>query len=158
MQQYGIIFITTKLYVKTFTTTYSIRMLIFRFVWFRFDMAYKLERNTQNYVYFLIWHTQLKEIQKIMFIWSIYKKENPRYCLMTSTYIASNCCTFSDKDFGFDQHCKAQVATVHTQRNQRIPILQYFYWRSLLQISYRQRSNLVVLKTFQSIVKCMTLI
>ena len=128
---------------------------------FRFDMAYKLERNTQNYVYFLIWHTQLKEIQKIMFIWSIYKKENPRVqesILMTSTCIASNFCTFSDIDFGFDQHCKAQVATVHTQRNQCIPILQYFYWRSLLQISYRQRSNLVVLKTFQSIVKCMTLI
>ena len=125
---------------------------------FRFDIAYKLERNTQNYVYFLIWHTKLKETQKIMFIWSIYTKENPRYCLMTSTEKSSNCCKFSDIAFGFDQHCKAQVAIAHTQRNPCSQILQYFDWRSLLQISYRQRSNLVVLKTFQSLVQCITLI
>ena len=42
---------------------------------FRFDMAYKLETNTQNYVYFLIWHTQLKEIQTKLCLFDPYIKK-----------------------------------------------------------------------------------
>ena len=101
----------------------------------------------------LISHTKLEEIHKITFIWFTYTKKNPRYCLMTRTYISSNSCTLSDIDFWFDLHCKAQVATAHMQRN-----LRSLAWNSLLYISYHQRSNSASLKTFESSVICINVL
>ena len=97
---------------------------------FRF-IAYKTRKNTQNYIYLI----------------HLYKIES----MMIRTYISSNSCTPSDIDFLFDLHCKAQVAKAHMQRN-----LRSLAWHSLLYISYHQLSNSASLKTFESLVKCIT--
>ena len=44
---------------------------------FRFDMAYKLERNRQNYIHLLIWHTKLKENTKsYVYLIHLYNRES----------------------------------------------------------------------------------
>ena len=91
---------------------------------------------------------------KITLIWYVYVKENISLSLLTTKYIASNCCTFSDIDFWFDQHCKAPEATAYTQRNLCIPNLLHLAWRSFSCFLFHQRSKSTFLKMLESLVLC----
>ena len=91
---------------------------------------------------------------KVTLIWYVYVKENISLSLLTTKYIASNCCTFSDIDFWFDQHCKAPEATAYTQRNLCIPNLLHLTWRSFSCFLFHQRSKSAFLKMLESLVLC----
>ena len=91
---------------------------------------------------------------KITLIWYVYVKENISLSLLTTKYIASNCCTFSDIDFWFDQHCKVPEAAAYTQRNLCIPNLLHLTWRSFSCFLFHQRSKSAFLKMSESLVLC----